>query len=100
MMTDGKWKLDGHTSVYCEDLIEWARWFEKADRKVARDQFGDIGVSTVFLSLDHAYGSGPPILFETMIFGGEHDGYCERYSTWDEAVKGHEVAVKLVLNKE
>lgn len=53
-----------------------------------------IEVSTVFLGLDHGWGDGPPILFETMTFGGPHDGDCERYSTWNEAVVGHERAVR------
>lgn len=30
-----------------------------------------------------------PLLFETLIFGGEHDGDMWRYSTWDEAKAGH-----------
>ena len=34
-----------------------------------------------------------PILFETMIFGGEHDQYQERYATREEAVEGHARAV-------
>ena len=38
-----------------------------------------------------------PILFETMIFGGEHHEYQERYTTWDEAIKGHKEAVALVF---
>lgn len=96
-----KYKLDGHTPVLCEDLMEWARWFEKADRKVARTELSDVSVSTVFLSLNHSYEpGGQPILFETMIFGGEHDGYCERYATWDEAIKGHEFAVAMILTAQ
>ena len=68
-------------------------------RRVKETLFGDIRVSTVFLGLDHAYGSGPPMLFETMIFGGEHDEYQERYSIYEEAEKGHEKVVNMVLNK-
>ena len=33
-----------------------------------------------------------------MIFGGEHDQYQERYSTWDEAIEGHKNACKLVVS--
>lgn len=36
--------------------------------------------------------------FETMIFGGEHDQYQERYSTWDEAEAGHKRAIELVFS--
>ena len=90
-----KYILDGHEPVLCADLHKWGRWFETADRHVARDKVGDVKVSTVFLGLDHRFGDkGPPLLFETMIFGGPHDGYQERYATWAEAERGHAVAVK------
>lgn len=56
------------------DLLKWAKWCEKTlDNRVARDEIGDSLISTVFLSLDHNWGSGPPILWETMVFGGELD---------------------------
>ena len=88
--------LHDRTPVPC-DLMTWARWFEKAERHVAQDQFGDVRVSTVFLGLDHRFGDeGPPLLFETMIFGGEHNDYQERCSTWDEAEAMHQTAVALV----
>jgi hypothetical protein len=38
-----------------------------------------------------------PYLFETMIFGGEHEGYCDRYATLGEAKAGHWNAVDLVI---
>lgn len=31
----------------------------------------------------------PPVLFKTMVFGGELDEKVERYCTWEEAEKGH-----------
>lgn len=46
---------------------------------------GDVEVSTVFLVLDPQFGPGPPLLFETLVFGGEFDEEMERYSTWKEA---------------
>lgn len=47
-------------------------------------------VSTVFLALDHRFsGDGPPIVFETMVFGGPFDQEQERYCTWVEAEAGH-----------
>jgi len=61
-----------------------------ADRKVANDEIGDAQVSTIFLVIDHNFGDdGPPLLFETMVFGGPLDESQERYSTWAEAVAGH-----------
>ena len=61
----------------------------KEGNRVARDVRGDVTVSTVLLYLDHGWGDGPPVLFETMIFGGEHDEYQERYCTLAEAKDGH-----------
>lgn len=58
----------------------------------------DVEVSTVFLGLNHNYfKQGPPILFETMVFGGKHDGYMNRYATWDEAKAGHKEIVEMIL---
>jgi hypothetical protein len=92
-----KYILDSHgTPVREDDLPTWAKWFETADRRVAQDIFGDVRVSTVFLGLDHNFtGDAIPILFETMIFGGPHDQYQERYTTREEAIEGHREAVEL-----
>ena len=86
--------LDGHKAVPV-DLMTWARWFEKADRHVASTTQKDTRVSTVFLCLDHQFGKGRPMLFETMIFGGEHDQFQERCSTWDEAEQMHKRACQM-----
>jgi len=86
--------LDGHNPVSV-DLMRWATWFERADRHVAQSGVKDgVQVSTVFLGLDHSWGEGPPMLFETMIFGGEHDQYQERCSTWGQAEEMHKTACK------
>lgn len=91
-----KYILDGHRAVLCDDLLTWARWLETADRRVARTVvYADVTVSTVFLGLDHQYGNGPPLLFETMIFGGPHDQEQDRYATWEDAERGHETMVGL-----
>lgn len=74
---------------------------ETADRKVRwTDLPNGVSVSTVFLGMDHSFGGGPPLLFETMIFGGNHDRYHERYSTWAEAEAGHEKALRLARGFE
>ena len=80
---------------------EWAKWFENSDRSVVQTHVeGDkefILVSTVFLGLDHSFsGGGPPVIFETMVFGGDLDQEMERYSTWDEAETGHLQMIKRV----
>jgi hypothetical protein len=93
--TNGLYILDGKTPIPCFDITKWGSQ-SKEDKTVGRDQFGDVSVSTVFLGMDHSFSGGTPVLFETMIFGGEYDQYQERYCTWDEAESGHQIACKLV----
>lgn len=87
-----KFILEGRTPVPVDDLLTWANWFETADRQVARTAIGDVCISTVFLGLDHSFGHGEPLVFETMIFGGPNDQYQTRAATWTEAVAQHVVA--------
>lgn len=97
MNANGKYTLDGHDAVPCEDIIEWGRWFEKANRTVARTKVGEVEVSTVFLGVDHSFGYGPgPILFETMVFGGDWENEMDRYATWEDAERGHAAMVARV----
>ena len=88
--------LDGEKAVEV-DLSEWTKWFAKAKRVVAKDKIKQITISTVFLGLNHNYGEGKPLIFETMVFGGSLDQEQERYSTWDEAIRGHDIMKKRVL---
>lgn len=57
-------------------------------------------VSTVDLGIDHSFGIGKPLYYETMIFkkGSWDDLYCKRYSTEQEAKKGHKKAIEYVKN--
>lgn len=82
------------------DLTTWVKWKETADRHIGNNYIGKIHVSTVFLGIDHNFGVGKPSFFETMIFGGEYDEYQERYSTYEEAEKGHNKALKMVKGKD
>ena len=80
------------------DVLTFGRWFEghPAARVIAHDEVDDVMVSTVFLGLDHSLGHGAPMMYETMIFGGPHDEYQDRYSTRAEAVAGHARALAMV----
>jgi hypothetical protein len=78
------------------DLMKWGIFFKRSSNRVLQQDSKDsVKVSTVFLGLDHSFGDGPPLLWETMIFGGEHDQYQERYTTRDEALKGHRLAMEM-----
>ena len=82
--------------VPVNDIDDWTEMFKSSSRFVGRAEIGDVTVSTVFLGLDHQYGEGPPLLFETMIFGGPLDKSMWRYSSWDDAETGHKAAVRKV----
>ena len=100
----GTYTLVGKVPTPCLRMMRWARWMETADRRVAEDYLTttvdgekiSIRISTVFLGLDHSFGNGDPLLFETMIFGGPNGGEQARYHTWAEAEDGHQ----LLLNRE
>ena len=78
---------------------EFGEWVETADRVVSHTKVADIEVSTVFLGIDHQFFAGPPLLFETMVFGGDLDQTCRRCSTWEEAEALHEEILSEVLNR-
>jgi hypothetical protein len=89
--------LDGH-KVVAVGFFEWGTWLEahRKERIVAKTMIGDAEVSTVFIGLDHGFGEGPPLIFESLIFGGVHDGEMDRYSTWEDAEAGHAKLVAML----
>jgi hypothetical protein len=89
---------DENGEPYSVDMMTWALWFERNDRRIAYDEVGGFSVSTIFLGLDHNWGEGPPVLWETMIFsdGTTWDGHAERYTSRAAALKGHKRAVAIV----
>lgn len=80
------------------DMIKFAKWFgDGNNRRIAEDFIEGRRISTVFLGIDHNFsGEGPPLIFETMIFGGEHNEWCARASTVAEAKRFHEYATMIV----
>ncbi len=85
--------LVGHEPKPCT-LDEYVAQFGDRKKRIIKQDKLDDGtmVSTVFLGLDHNYHpDGPPLLFETMVFKGSwEENDLRRYSTWEEAVAGHE----------
>lgn len=57
------------------DIDKWAGWITDAreQRRVGREAVGDSIINTTFLGVDHAWIPGPPVLWETMVFGGPSD---------------------------
>ncbi len=105
---EGNYLLDKDNIPYqVEDIIEWAKKFERSSRHVGIFQILDDGgkheiarVSTVFLGIDHSFGQrGSPLLFETLVTSKYDCPYMdemERYATYAEAQAGHNRWAKIV----
>lgn len=63
-------------------------------------------ISTVDLGIDHSFGIGKPLYYETMVFETKDNEidfsgiFQKRYSTEEEARKGHKIVVEMVKNGE
>ena len=109
----GQYVLDGdNNAVPATGLLSWAEWMEDRSKcQVARDQVGEATVSTIFTGLDEgSFFLQPryrdefnpitykPVLWETMIFGGPHHLYQERYTSREDALEGHRKAVQMLTS--
>lgn len=74
---------------------EWMESFDATrndSSQIAENSSADglVRVSTVWLmGVNQNFSDGPPLLYETMIFGGPNDLECWRWSTEAEARAGH-----------
>lgn len=92
-------KVDYSKYGFREDF-DWETRFD------LKTDVGEYQVSTVDLGLDHSFGIGKPLYYETMIFEKKinKDGfrnsldYQVRYSTKEEAREGHKKAIEYVKN--
>jgi hypothetical protein len=91
---------ENYHAVEEPSLVAWGQWLEHSANRVVGWTLinSEVEVKTSFLGLDHTPRGrrGPPILFETIIFGGPLDGRYWRYSSWDDAETGHKVAVSKI----
>lgn len=82
---------DGKVKHLTQDQYpEWVDFMGTSERPRIFSAKGEDSVSTVFLGVDHSdiTSVSEPILFETMI---SYEGYLtsQRYTTWEDALKGH-----------
>lgn len=106
-MADGasvSWQLDSGLYYDANGMPisreRWALLFSEGamSRLIARARVGPILLSTVWLGIDHSWGQGPPVLFETMTFPRllrDRARYWDwqiqdRYHTVEQARAGHE----------
>lgn len=93
--------LEGKSPRKCKSVKEYIDFDRPNLKRIARTHIGGATVSTVFLMHDHNWHlDGLPILFETMVFGGDMDGYQERYSSYDEAIEGHKRICEMAEGRE
>lgn len=81
-------------------MEEWAQLIASTlYQRVAITYVHDVVVSTVWLGIDHRFApiGGPPVIFETMVFGGAMDQDTRRYCTLEQATAGHHDMVQLVI---
>lgn len=90
-----------HEVVAVRDICAWAQWLHEADRAVEETTVGGVVISTAFLAFDYYYSlDDPPLLFQTMVYGGRLHEVEAKYATWNEAVAGHAQMVALVQETE
>ena len=87
------------------ELMEWADIYEHGKDGQSRSEYKRVAettlsdgkwISTVWLGLDHQFGDGPPLIFETMVFTSPtnmDEQEVDRYSTLTEAEEGHKAMV-------
>jgi hypothetical protein len=72
------------------DIEAWTRWFETADRGVARTTvMPNVLVLTTFSGVVEMPEGGIPMLFETRVFGGVLDAEEILHQTREAALAGH-----------
>ena len=105
MATLINYRLDDTGAVVPEpDLLAWALWFQETDRAVDDTCVTDartgkeIRIATTFLGIARD-DRMPPILWETIVFGGRMNGEGKRSATLAEAKQAHREFVDRVRGK-
>jgi hypothetical protein len=96
--------LRGKRVVIEPSYLAWAIWFHHTDRSVAKTPIGKHAeVSTVFMGEGLIRSTqpteGPPMVFETLVRGGKHDGLKRLSSSWRMAERVHAEVVAEVTKR-
>lgn len=92
--------LDEYLNIREATIEEWEEYYcDMEKRRIAFTRVSPrIMVSTVFLGLDHSFKEDTtPVLFESLVIGGKHSDDMLRYTSFDDAIKGHNELVAMVL---
>lgn len=90
------YRLEGTIVVPENDPAAWGKAITFQNHVVARDHFKGVKISTVFIGLD-ASDADPPMVFETMVFGGSLHQEVAQSATWEEAEVKHVRVCETVL---
>ena len=83
--------------VRATSIAEWGEFQLSGRPKLNEEVLPDVHVSTVWLGADHRLTpGGAPVLWETMVFGGPHDGHQDRYTSAEDAAAGHQRIAAMV----
>ena len=94
----GHYILVENRPVRVYDMMEWLDFFSSGERVLGFSRVNGIRISTIFMGLDNSFGAAPePLVFETMIMGGDNHGYIKRCATYDEAIVLHREIVEFVV---
>ncbi len=96
----GHYILDKDHHIQRVTLDEWAKFFASGKHVIKQETVNGVLVSTVFLGIYYnaSRKDAPPtpLMFETMLLSEQQKGldqFCERYATYDEALKQHKLIV-------
>lgn len=94
--------LNEDKSVSPCNLYQWAKQQHLEIPHIGCDIVNDKVVSTIWLGINHNWDDSDsnPLIFETVVFDKDANSFHqERYSTYAEALKGHQDAIQWVKDK-
>ena len=97
------YRLNNNLEPESISIMQYIQGKYKVSKQVALTTIAGrkIMVSTVFLSLNlNLLGKHPPIVFETMVFGGSMNREQRRYSTYEDALIGHKAMVRRIIQAD
>lgn len=72
------WILDEHGQPIPATMAQWCMMYETPGSRIVKQEWiGNVRISTIFMGLDHGFGSAIPILWETMTFSNRKD--CDEW---------------------
>lgn len=78
------------------DVLRWADHLEHANREVATTIDAAFVLYTSFIGIDYSFGTGPPLVYETMLEMPGNQAFHWRHHTRPEAMLFHAAVVDAI----